>query len=419
MAVLTAAFAVAFFRLGGASTRGVLWAEDGALLLQQAYQSDPLTHLLDSYGGYGLVTPRLVTWLVVACFPVAWHGVVMCGAAALIQAIVGLFAYHVVTAHTGYRGAAIVAVAAVSCVPVGTEVVDSLANSHWFLLVGALLAPLWAPARRSGKVATVLMVLAGTTASPFAAPVLPVALLIWWATRDRAVAGLALTAAVGLAAQWSVILRASDRPQPSVDPDLDVIAQQWFARVLGDGVLGIARHDLAPAPSLTAGFIVAGALAVLLVRLALRQGAHALVLPAYLILIGLVVYFPPLLLSAVDTTNPGAAGRYYVAPVVLLLTAIGVVVQRVLEDTRARPAPVPASVGVAVTSAALVVCMGTGLVTNWQVDDGGSRSSLDGWSRGVTEARKACAKPDPPDTVTVPIAPPGWGVLVACERIAH
>ncbi len=215
--VLSAGALVAFFRLGDAGWRGVLWAEDGPVFLQTAYRHSLISDVLAPYAGYANAAPRTIAAAVTA-FPLSWHGTLIDASAALVQACVGLLCYRVVLAHTGHRVTGLLGLGLVVAVPTGTEVLVSIANLHWFLLVGSVLAALWVPDRAGSRAATIVLVLFATTSGPFAAPVLVATGVLWWATRERHLRDLTVAATLGLALQWWVVLHAEGPPRRPPNP---------------------------------------------------------------------------------------------------------------------------------------------------------------------------------------------------------
>ena len=416
LAVLVTGSLVAFFRLGDAPARGVIWAEDGMVFLQTAHQGSLLSDILTPYAGYANVAPRTVA-AVVTLLPLSWQGFAVDASAALVQAGVGLLVFLVVVAHTGHRITGLLATAVVVAVPVGTEVVVSVANLHWFLLTGALLAALWVPRTSSGRAATVVLVLFATTSGPFAAALLPATAVLWWASRERHLRDLTVAAGVGLVLQWWVILHAEDRPRPAVDPSPARIGEQWFARVLGDGVLGVARHDGQPAPSTTAGLLIGLALVLLAIWTARRHGWSSLLVPAYLLALGVVVYVPAVYITAVDVTNPSLAGRYYVAPVLLTMCGLLLVVDRVVADAVASREPAFARIVPSALAVGMTACLCYGLASTWWIEDGGARAQVPSWGEEVAAARHECRDLGPRGTVRLETAPAGWGVELPCQEL--
>ena len=165
--VLVGAAVVGYFRLGRAPLRGVVWAEDGAVFLADAYRTDLLTGAFKPYNGYALFQPRVMAELI-SWAPLTWQGQLLSVTAALCQAGVALLAFHVVRAHARTQVPPLLVAAVVAAVPVGIEVVDNLANSQWFLLAGAVLAVFWSPARWPGQVASAVVVFVAATSCPFA-----------------------------------------------------------------------------------------------------------------------------------------------------------------------------------------------------------------------------------------------------------
>jgi hypothetical protein len=92
--------------------------------------------------------------------------------------------------------------------------------------------------------------------------------------------------------------------------------------------------------------------------------------------------------------------RYYIVPVFFLVTAI-VVVADASPNRWVAPS--------VVVAAAIILVSSFGVPT--------LRSHGPSWAAGIDQARLACRAPGAPETVAIPISPPGWFVVVPCTRL--
>jgi len=93
--------------------------------------------------------------------------------------------------------------------------------------------------------------------------------------------------------------------------------------------------------------------------------------------------------------------RYYIVPVFFLVTAI-----MVIADASRNRWVAPT----VVVTAAIILLSSFGVPT--------LRSHGPSWAASLDEAAVACRAPSPPETVAIPISPPGWFVVVPCNRLA-
>lgn len=408
--VFAAGLVIAFFRLGWTgSLRGVVWAEDGSVFLQSAHNSAAFTDIFEPYAGYANTVPRVLAE-VVSHFPLPWQGLMISLAGAVGQAAIGLLAYHVIRAHAPLRLAAVTAALAVVAVPVGPEVVDNVANLQWFVIVGGCIAPLWSPRRRTGRIASIVAVLAATTTSPFGAVVPAMAALVWLATRRRDALVLLGAALAGTVAQVIVILTAPPRPT-AANYEVRLLVAGYARRVVGDAILGIGRHHGLDAPQVKTGLLIAMVLTMVVVALVVTQGPDPVVLPILLALTSVALFAVPVGLSGYPTISSVNPGRYYVAPAIFLLISVGLLAEAALGGGRR-----PLAIGVTAVMGTVMVGVAYGLVTSWPTFDFG-RTGEPAWADQVADARIRCESAPPETPEQLMTAPTGWFTTLSCSQI--
>jgi hypothetical protein len=408
--VLVIASAVASLRLGTDVSGGRVWAEDGSVFLRGAMESNLLTGLLEPYAGYGHLLPRLeaelVSWL-----PTPWQGLALNLVAAATQGTVALLVYHVTNARSLHRVTPAFAALAVVAVPVGHEVVVSIANDQWFLLIGGTLAPLWAPRRLPGRVLSVAVLVATAASCPFGFLCVGIAGVVWLLARDRDALMLTVAGAAAAAVQAFVMLGAPPRTPTDRFGNSDLVAG-YLRRVLGDGVLGSGRHDDLVAASIVGGVVILAVVAVACACLVAGGRSDALVLPALLVGVSVVLFAAPIAISHAPTDYAVLSGRYFVAPAALFLIGLALMADTLILDSGCTLA----NVGAAAAGGLVLVSL-VGLASSWQVREDDPRRSAVGWWEQVHDAREWCDRHPERRIRQIEISPPGWQVPLTCESL--
>ena len=134
-------------RIGGRPVWDSVYAEDPGIYLPQA-----LAHpwqLLQSYGGYLQLVPRLVGQIA-ALLPVKHASVAFAVCGAVVASACGLFAYHASAGHVSSRWLRVLIGLSVLLLPVAQlEIADNGVNSIWYLLVALFWAAFWLGRRRA------------------------------------------------------------------------------------------------------------------------------------------------------------------------------------------------------------------------------------------------------------------------------
>lgn len=415
LAVVLVGFASSFLRIGSTSWRGVVWAEDGPIFLQTAYAQSLPAALLDPYAGYAHVTPRVIAELL-TLLPVPWQGVGIVVVCSLVTGALALMAYHVVAAHGRRRYAAVVAALVLAGVPVGPEILDSLANLQWFLLPVGCLVPLWDPAAARGRVASVVVLVALAASCPFGVVAVAVAGLVWLVDRSRRALVLAASGALAAVVQLTVMAAAPAREGLEPTAAALELASGWLRRALADGFLGVARHDGNPSPSVTAGVVLALVVLVLVISLALgaarQRLAPTFAAPVVLLGASALTLALPVVATGTTTGYPLFPGRYYVAPAVLAVIAVAMMAESAWAPSPMRPVTALARL----VSVGLGVALVTGLATSWWLPESFGRHEGPRWSEEVDRAVVQCAETGD-DHVPVAIAPQGWSVEIPCADL--
>ena len=119
-------------RMGGRPAWDSVWAEDPGIYLPAALAHP--WHLLQSYGGYLQLVPRLIGQIA-ALLPIRYASVAFAVSGALIASACGLFAYHASAGHVSSRWLRALLGLSVVLLPVAQlEIADNGVNSIWYLL---------------------------------------------------------------------------------------------------------------------------------------------------------------------------------------------------------------------------------------------------------------------------------------------
>jgi hypothetical protein len=150
-------------RVGGRPVWETVWAEDRGIYVPDALAHP--WHLLQSYGGYLQLVPRLIGQMA-ALLPMRHASVALAAGGALIASGCGLFAYHASAGHIGSRWLRALLGLSVVLLPVAQlEIADNGVNSIWYLLVALFWAALWRPRTSAGAAAAAVVAFAGAASS--------------------------------------------------------------------------------------------------------------------------------------------------------------------------------------------------------------------------------------------------------------
>ncbi|HEY5200878.1 MAG TPA: hypothetical protein VIJ31_08190, partial [Acidothermaceae bacterium] len=131
----------------GSGITSRVWAEDGTVFLSAAYRTSFFSALTSPSEGYLQVVPRSLAALTTA-FPVRDAAWVLAASAAAARAAVALFVFRASSGHLRSTWVRAMLAASVVLLPVGgLEVLDNIANLHWFFTFAAFWAVLWRPSR--------------------------------------------------------------------------------------------------------------------------------------------------------------------------------------------------------------------------------------------------------------------------------
>ncbi len=150
-------------RVGGRPAWDSVWAEDPGIYLPAALAHP--WHLLQSYGGYLQLVPRLIGQIA-ALVPIRSASVVFAAGGALVASGCALFTYHASAGHVSSRWLRVLLGLSVVLLPVAQlEIADNGVNSIWYLLAALFWAALWRPRTRAGAAVAAVVAFAAAASS--------------------------------------------------------------------------------------------------------------------------------------------------------------------------------------------------------------------------------------------------------------
>jgi hypothetical protein len=150
-------------RIGGRPAWESVWAEDPGVYLPGALAHP--WHLLQSYGGYLQLVPRVIAQIA-ALVPIKSASVVFAVSGALVASACGLFAYHATAGHVSSRWLRVLLGLSVVLLPVAQlEIADNGVNAIWYLLAALFWAALWRPRTRSGAAVAAVVAFAAAAST--------------------------------------------------------------------------------------------------------------------------------------------------------------------------------------------------------------------------------------------------------------
>lgn len=386
-----------------------LWAEDGAVFLQTALDTSLAEAVAQPYSGYLHLVPRTVAE-VIARFPAAWWPALTSLLAATLVSVSAATVYVASGAQLHGRPLRVTLAALVVLLPsAGHESLNTLAYTHWYLLAAVFWVLLWRPATWWGTAWAGALVLVTGLSTPVLLLLAPLALLRGAISRfpsDRVVAG---AFAVGAVVQGTVVATGSPPAAGGAGTDLGVA---YLLRVVGGSALGQAGTvrlwiDLGWVGVL----LLAVGLVVLVAFLANHRDPRTRAVSLLLVGSSAVIFLVTAsmrgageeLVWAAGTFNDAGA-RYTIVPVLLLLSAAAVYLdRRGLDVSPRRWARLRAA---AIGVVALVAAVSFTAL--------GNRDRVS-WSEQLHVAAERCTAGT--DRVVVPVSPAeGWTIALPCRR---
>lgn len=413
-AISLAAFA-AFWRMPPTS-RGVLWAEDGGIFLQDALARKGILDVFSPYEGYLHLLPRLAAKSVVRFFPPDNYAVALNFLSCVVVGVVAYLVFHCSKSVTSNMYARLGwASITILVAPAPWETLGNFANIHSYLL---WLTPWLLLKPAQSKLEGVLLFFTATLLSMTEIVAVLFAPLIAVRFKDRRLWPARIGLLLGLVAQFVTTMLHPRSPSSPYPLDLGSAFMGWFlnsssALVYGSsGQISANIRNYGFWPALVAVLPFAAALAYILVKGDRRKR----LLAAVLLLGSTGVWGATMVLNFQEYFDYASfdeeqwksffLSRYSTVPSMFLLALIPLAA---LCDTSKRR-----TISVAIFSAFVVLqCI-------YFFPASSPRNNGPDWSEGVSTARADCSQNPGTPFQPVGISPAGWrgGVVnVPCSLL--
>ena len=398
---------VQLFRSAGQHNTDTIWAEDGAIFASDAYTMPAAKTLLRGYAGYAQFLPRVLA-LGVRVVPVASLARYEATVAAATWALLALFVHRSTAGWIRSPWLRWLLAALVVASPTAAIEADAaITNLGWVLVIAAFWAVVSNQQAPGDVVLRCVVVAVAVLSTPLTLVVVPMAVVVFNARRrvtDLWVGG-ALVAACAIQA---VVIHTTPSPASGGSWTISDLLTEFGVRGVAASVFGERWLETL---WLTYGYALVAAAVIVIALLVIvawpgRRGTDHLLFAAgavatslLTLLVTVVVHGSSGLRLTADHFELGGA-RYYIVPVLLLVTAI-IVVADASQNRWVAPA--------VVVAAAIILVSSFGETT--------VRSNGPSWAAGIDQATVVCRAPSAPETVAIPISPSGWFVVVPCTRL--
>lgn len=394
-----------------------LWAEDGDVFLDAALRLPWWETPLRPYAGYPHLYPRLSAE-VAAALPLDLAPYVFIVLAATSLGAVAWCTWRLSAGHLPSPVLRLVLVAALALVPGGgLEATGNVANSHFYLLIGSLWALL-------GRSRSPVVLLAANVVVAIAALTEPLSLLLLPIVVARAIAlrgwrdlSVVVTWSISSAIELVVVLGQERTPGEMAGPGQVLFG--YALRVVSTTFIGVdGSQELARDGGRGAVVAVGIAGVVVVLGAVLAAGSRWLTALAMVVLSFVCFLLPSLFALPGGTFPPSGAGeldltvggRYTIAPSLLLLTALLLGVQTVLERHR--------------RAGVLAVLAVTTPVVVWALTDyrpaPALRTGAPDWSTSLDQLRRECREDPERSPASLQVEPGGsWTVEISCAQAAR
>lgn len=395
------------YRQAGIRSWNTVWAEDGATYFQQGRH---LGSVLDTYAGYLQVVPRLVGWgsTLVPLDQLARYLTVVATLVTSALAVALFLLSRPLVPSAWLR--AVLALSTFLVPGVLGENLTTPTNLIWVLLFACWWALIIVPATRGRTVACSVIVAASTLSSVLSLLYVPLVALLAYKRRDRGARVVLGTYALCAVLQTVFTLTADD-PEAKHTTHAGTLLSVYATRVLGSGVFG---DSLVKTMWLDHGYLgtflaLALVLALVVFLLVRTAGVHRC-LGALAVAYSVGVYIFAIARRGTTGVELHAGqwnyngSRFVALSLWLLLSGIVVLLSALRSSERVRN----------VLVAVLVVQFTVVAIANYREVNG--RSHGPAWNEQVAAVTVWCNE-HPQQATAIPITPPGWFVIMSCERV--
>jgi hypothetical protein len=414
VSVLAIATFLGLLRLGLSVSLNSIWAEDGVVYLQLALVRSFGEAVFTPYAEYLSIVPRLIGEVATAV-PIRYAPAAFAISSALLASLSGLAVWFAAGAHIRnpyLRGS--LAALTILCPTAGLESLNSGAYITWFMLFAVFWLLLWRPPTWLGTTLSSLFILLTALSNPGVWFYIPIAGLRTIAVRTRRDAMIVAAFWVGAIAQAPVVATHNEQgAEPTWTADIWTAYLQRIvnAGVFGERLGGVFWEKLGWA--ILIGMLVAVLVGVVAGWLRSGWGRRAVALaaiPTSLVMFIAVAYQREVGSALIWHAGEWAtwASRYAIVPALLLVSGLFALLDGSLAGGRRAAATAPWAVAAAVIVAVVAIA------TSFHQSVPGARGEPR-WDTALETAARKCT--GPVTEVPVKTSPPGFGVIVACDKI--
>ncbi len=398
--------ALAFSRLT-AATAGTLWAEDGAVFMTHAYAHPWIADVLFPYNGYAHAYPRTIASIIAALVNLRDVPVAVAVAACATTGAVAAVVFWALRSRIPQWPIRLVLALMIVAMPLASiEINGSIANAHWYLMVGLFAVLISRQRSLAGRIVAAIVIFAAVLSDPLTLLFSPLAVLRFFDRGERSrwiVPGAYVVAAITQVAIVKSTTLAAAHPF-----SIGGLLRSLAFRVYLEGLTG---HAVASALFNHGAYLalVAATLAILAIAvIAAMTRVGGFVIVSFItatgfFLVAVAVRWTGDLDPVGGVTDSGT--RYQFVPICILLMAIACLFSTLIRsDRRAWQ-----RVGV-VIAGLVVVSFTVSAAVDWRLTD-----RVGPWS--LSSAMQTCSSADAPKQIAIQGSPYGFPLVIDCSIV--
>lgn len=402
-------------RIGWTASLDSLWAEDGAVLLQDALTRGFVDAVFTDYAGYLILVPRLLGEAA-AALPLRDAPAGISILSSLVVAASGFAVWHASSGHivNPYLRGLLAGLTVLTQVG-GIETIASASYTLWYMLFATFWLLLWRPRTSTGAALATAFIVLTCLSTPVAWFFAPLAILRAIAIRDGRDRAIVIGYFASAAGQFLAVALASseDQVKSELTGNIGTVLLQRIVDGTAFGLrLGGEMWAIFGWPfliTLTVAFVAALALGLRRTAPSVRYLA-ALAIPIALGMFVISLYqrgvATPMLWPA-DAWN-GDGGRYVLVPVMLFISVILAMVDQSWRGRARGDRRTWLGFGV-------VAIIALTALVSFPAENLEGRGTPP-WSASMDKSEQICSAA-PRETATFDISPPGFVLVLPCSTI--